>query len=816
MYHHKPVDINLGPTSSSQNSVPTKLPPRSLGPPLKKPTAGTMTSVHTPAERNIAIQEALDKEETLPNDAPIKQEIGKTLMTNAHSKPHPFSPTLDQWSKDGCPVDCGPDWSSDHIITALKRGPHISATSPDAVKALIAETDEKVKNGYARVVRWGDIKDNIPTQFKLSPVAMIPHKSRSFRTILDLSFRLRNKQKLFPSVNSNTTLLAPAESMVQLGQCLHRIIATMADNYDPDRPFLFSKLDIKDGFWRVAVSDDAAWNFCYAMPQTEENDTNLDNINIVVPNSLQMGWCESPPFFCAVTETARDVMEQLLTQTNLPPHKFEHIMLSNTEAHTRLTAAAACVNLLEVFVDDFMAVTNDRNTSHLEHFSRAMLHGVHSVFPPPEISKHKGEDPISQKKLHQGDGTWMTTKEILGWLLDGTKYTIQLPPEKCQQITTQIKAILRMKAVPLKKFQKVAGKLQHASLGILGGKGLFSPIHNAMHGTPSFIKITPILKSTLQDWRTLVQDLARNPTPVLLLIADYPHYIQYTDACGIGAGGVICSGLEAIANIVWQFEWPPLIRDALVTQTNRDGTISINDLELAGMLLGWLVLEYVAPSLDYKHVGSFCDNTSAVAWATKGHTSKSIPAARLLRFLTLRQRTRKTSPLLPIHIAGELNDMADISSRAFKEGKFFKATNNLIPYFNSHFPLPQKTSWREFKIPTKLSSRVISCLLGEQLQMESLVRLPKLGKGTGLIGAPMPPSATPTRISKTNPKPPKQSSLPDTLQGSGRALSVAELKSKFKASRKRSRPSPRPWRWPDNKVPFTKRRTNTSFPSKDA
>ena len=85
----------------------------------------------------------------------------------------------------------------------------------------------------------------------------------------------------------------------------------------------------------------------------------------------------------------------------------------------RLTAAASFINITEVFVDDFISATNNPDPDHLQHFSCAMLHGIHSFFPPPEISGHQGEDPISQKKLKQGDGLWESTKEILGWLLDG-------------------------------------------------------------------------------------------------------------------------------------------------------------------------------------------------------------------------------------------------------------------------------------------------------------------------------------------------------------------------------------------------------------
>jgi hypothetical protein len=38
---------------------------------------------------------------------------------------------------------------------------------------------------------------------------------------------------------------------------------------------------------------------------------------LVVPTSLQMGWVESPPYFCAATETSRDIStEYIETEVN--------------------------------------------------------------------------------------------------------------------------------------------------------------------------------------------------------------------------------------------------------------------------------------------------------------------------------------------------------------------------------------------------------------------------------------------------------------------------------------------------------------------
>ena len=42
-------------------------------------------------------------------------------------------------------------------------------------------------------------------------------------------------------------------------------------------------------------------------PKRIDEEISLDDIQIVVPDSLQMGWTDSPLFFYSATETARDI-----------------------------------------------------------------------------------------------------------------------------------------------------------------------------------------------------------------------------------------------------------------------------------------------------------------------------------------------------------------------------------------------------------------------------------------------------------------------------------------------------------------------------
>ena len=82
----------------------------------------------------------------------------------------------------------------------------------------------------------------------------------------------------------------------------------------------------------------------------------------------------------------------------------------------------------------------------LLHTSQAALFGIHSVFPPPQISGHSGEVPILMKKLINGDGVWEVRKEVLGWIMDGATGCIELSENKQQQIITEIKTLLWIKS----------------------------------------------------------------------------------------------------------------------------------------------------------------------------------------------------------------------------------------------------------------------------------------------------------------------------------------------------------------------------------
>ena len=91
-------------------------------------------------------------------------------------------------------------------------------------------------------------------------------------------------------------------------------------------------------------------------------------------------------------------MEKLRT-TNLPPREFENYMMQHIDPLSNTTDSEGLFTLLEVYIDDFIAMINNTSHARLLQISRAMLHGVHSIFPPPDVTVHNGFNPVALSKL---------------------------------------------------------------------------------------------------------------------------------------------------------------------------------------------------------------------------------------------------------------------------------------------------------------------------------------------------------------------------------------------------------------------------------
>ena len=163
----------------------------------------------------------------------------------------------------------------------------------------------------------------------------------------------------------------------------------------------------------------------------------------MAPTSIQMGWTESPPYFCTVSETGRDVAEQY-TETpvgSLAQHKFVNLTEVNSEfaeLKKKDTSMEPFNYMLEVYMYDYIVLDIPKIQDQLHHVANSIIIGIHYVFPPDKDDK---EDAISLKKILKKEAVWATINNVLGFEFDGNlgEHTIWLTEHRHTDILTKSK-----------------------------------------------------------------------------------------------------------------------------------------------------------------------------------------------------------------------------------------------------------------------------------------------------------------------------------------------------------------------------------------
>ena len=254
----------------------------------------------------------------------------------------------------------------------------------------------------------------------------------------------------------------------------------------------------------------------------------------------------------------------------------------------------------------------------------------------------------------------------------------------------------------------------------------------------------------------------------------------------------------AVPPTVFRLPWPPDISANVITDDNPHGQLTNSDLEMAGLLLLWLVMEDVCPTLSNAHVALFSDNSPTVHWVQRLAARHSQVAMQLIRALALRLQVATASPLIPLHIAGVNNAMTDIPSRSFGSNKQWHCVNedSFLTLFNSFFPLPNQASWTVYRPSSAISTRLTSILQMQVTTADVWRRLPRIGRNIGRVGLPTSHLWEWTHTYKEQ----RMHIKPDCSQVSPPACdpahTVDESKSKVAQSLARSRPLARRSPWP--------------------
>jgi len=652
-------------------------------------------------------------------------------------------------------------WSTAQRDAAVARGPHQS--SHDFVAFLREELADMVERATWMVLPYHRLREL--HDLRISPMGVVPQHERRPRPIVDYTFS---------GVNRDTLPLSPREAM-QFGRALERIISQVVHSNPLFGPVHFIKLDIADGFYRVWLRLEDIPKLAVSIPSLPGEPPLL-----ALPLALPMGWTQSPPAFCAVTETIADVANHRLrrryrtTAHRLdltadtppplapvgPPAAPASVPLASSVPTTHppsVTFFRRPLRAVDVFVDDFIGLAQG-GTAQLQHVRRTLMQSVDDVFRPlsPDDNTHRTE-PISVSKLRKGDGSWATCKTVLGWVLDSVAMTLTLPPRRLHRLAELLADIpSTQRRLSLDRWHRLLGELRSMSLALPGARGLFSHLQSALRSRlrTTRLRLTTGFHHALDDFRWLQTNLDSRPTRLYELVPTHPVAHGFHDASAMGAGGVWFPEPYTSVRLhrarilerdgtwhtvsprtpgptVWRCAFPPHVTSALASFNNPAGTINNSELELLGHF--WHV-DVAARTLDVRErtIRSATDNAATLFWARKGSVTTTSPTATILRHLSLHQRFHRFVNQLDF-VAGTSNSMADAASRLFHLDD-----REFLTFFNSTFP--QTIPWRLCTLPPKLISAGISALHMQTCSPESFLPRLKPLRPSGPCG---PTSATP-------------------------------------------------------------------------
>ena len=114
--------------------------------------------------------------------------------------------------------------------------------------------------------------------------------------------------------------------------------------------------------------------------------------------------------------------------------------------------------------------------------------------------------------------------------------------------------------------------------------------------------------------KTLPHGSTLRPNKYRELISGWPDYIGIKDPYGRGIGSVVFGKKLPCTPTVFRMQWPEWVKREIISSSNRTGKLTNSDLEIAGLLLLWLVMEEVCEVKSGDHVSVFSDNQPTVSW----------------------------------------------------------------------------------------------------------------------------------------------------------------------------------------------------------
>ena len=287
------------------------------------------------------------------------------------------------------------------------------------------------------------------------------------------------------------------------------------------------------------------------------------------------------------------------------------------------------------------------------------MQAMEEVFAQQDADTMHRKEAILEKKLVKGDGGWNQHKEVLGWILDSERMTLELTEQRAKRIIDIFEDLQGRNRVSVKKWQCVLGELQFMGPAVPGSAGLFGALQLGLaHSDKHRVKITRFLQDHLTDFEALARDISLHPTQLAEVVLDYPSVIGSVDAAKPGMGGVLFT--PGHPPTLWRASFLPDVQARIITYDNLGGDLTNSDLEQAGILAHADVAVSLYDLWELT-LSTLNDNTAAISRNRKGAITSNQPVAYLCRLSSLHCRHHHYCHEVS-HIQGLANEMANILS----------------------------------------------------------------------------------------------------------------------------------------------------------
>ena len=143
--------LHVKATSKPTQKCLTTLEENKAPEPHKTSGSNLQNIAMTAEEQEATIRLDFYNEDTMTNETGIQDTIGQKMPNlvkpwNEHLV-HPAADLLEAYDTEGFQTNCGPYWTTDHIIAIIRCVPYPLENSYSTIAALHTETAEKIENG---------------------------------------------------------------------------------------------------------------------------------------------------------------------------------------------------------------------------------------------------------------------------------------------------------------------------------------------------------------------------------------------------------------------------------------------------------------------------------------------------------------------------------------------------------------------------------------------------------------------------------------------------------------------------------------------